>query len=248
MRTSLLFFSATLFTSLATAGPLFSRRADTIQVQIKTGDGDASIQVTVTLDQLFTTPQQAVAASVNDPTAVCQAFNDSAATQPLGAPFTAANGAIFVNDGSTASVASDAITIGAFLCSSSMSKLLADEAKITTPGSSSSSPSSPSSSGSGATVRIELEQSADQFVQGEVPADGSIFLTAGTNFGTLGLDFNIVEAQGVDVNKIKCQAFYDTAATIIAGTFATEANGGDVLTSDKNNPVTLNAFKCSVVA
>jgi hypothetical protein len=66
-------------------------------------------------------------------------------------------------------------------------------------------------------VTIELEQSADQFVQGTVLADGSVFLTAGTNFGTLGLDFNIVAAQGADPNKVKCQAFYDTAATIIAG-------------------------------
>jgi hypothetical protein len=97
-------------------------------------------------------------------------------------------------------------------------------------------------------VTIELEQSADQFVQGTVPADGSIFLTAGTSFGTLGLDFNIVAAQGADVNKVNCQAFYDTAATIIAGTFATEANGGVLLTSDRNNPVTLNAFKCTVGA
>jgi hypothetical protein len=251
MRTSNLFSSAALLASLATALPLSSRQANTIQVQIKTGDGDASIQITVTLDQLFTTPQQAVAASIDDPTAICQAFSDSAATEPLGAPFTAANGVTFVNDGSTASVASDAITIGAFLCSSSSSKLQADEAKTVNSGSSSSSPSSSSSSsssGNGVTVTIELEQSADQFVQGQVPADGSVFLTAGTNFGTLGLDFNIVAAQGADVNKIKCQAFYDTSATIIAGTFATEANGGDVLTSDRSNPVTLNAFECSVVA
>jgi hypothetical protein len=73
-------------------------------------------------------------------------------------------------------------------------------------------------------------------------------LTADTIFGTLGLDFNIVEAHGADVNKVKCQAFYDTAVTIIVGTFATKANGGDVLTRDKNRPVMLNAFKCTVGA
>jgi hypothetical protein len=253
MRTSLFFTSATLLAGLANALPLQSRQANTIQISIKTGDGDASVQISVTLDQLFTTPQQAVAASIFDPTAVCQAFSDSAATKPLGAPFNAANGVTFVNDGSVASVASDAITVGAFLCSSSSSKLLADETKTMTSGSSSTSSSSSSSSSSTsssstATVTIELEQSADQFVQGTVPANGSIFLTAGTNFGTLGLDFNIVAAQGANVNNVKCQAFYDTSATIIAGTFATEANGGDVLTTDRNNPVTVNAFICTVSA
>jgi hypothetical protein len=222
------FASAVALVASLTAGlPLSSRYdANTIQVVIKTGDGDASIQITVTLDQLFTTPQQAVAASIFDPTAVCQAFSDSAGTSPLGEPFTAAKGVIFVNDGSVDSVASDAITVGAFLCSNS-------------------SPSPPSSP---ATVIIQLEQSADQFVQGTVPADGSIFLTADTNFGTLGLGFSLVKAEGADLDKIKCQAFYDAQATIVAGTFATEANGGVVLTTDRANPVTLNAFKCTVDA
>ena len=82
-----------------------------------------------------------------------------------------------------------------------------------------------------------------------MPADGSIFLTAGTQFGTLELDFDIADAsEGTDVNRVKCQAFYDVDATVVAGTFATEANGGDVLTSDRNTPVTVNAFVCSVGA
>jgi hypothetical protein len=133
MRLSLLFTSsssspssAVVLASLTTALPLSSRQANTIQVQIKTGDGDAAIQITVTLDRLFTTPQKAVAASISNPTAVCQAFIDSGTTTPLGAPFMAANKAVFVNDGSTASVASDAITVGAFLRSSSSSKLLVE--------------------------------------------------------------------------------------------------------------------------
>ena len=246
MRTStFLTTTIALVTTVSCALPLHARQADTIQVSIKTGDGDSSIQITVTLDTLFTTPQQAVEASISDPTAVCQAFSDSAATTPLGASFNATTDVTFVNDGSTGSVASEAVTVGAFLCSSSVSALLGDESKTTT----SSSSSSSSSTLSGATVTIELEQSADQFVQGTVPADGSIFLTAGTQFGTLGLDFNIVDAsEGTDVNQVTCQAFYDAAATVIAGTFATEANGGDVLTSDRNTPVTVNAFVCSVGA
>ena len=249
MCTSVLLTSTILLAGLVSALPLSSCQANTIQVTIKTGDRDTTIQVTVTLDQLFITPQRAVAASIDDRTAVCQAFSDSAATRPLGAPFTAANSVISVNDGSTGSVASDDITVGAFLCSSSLSKLLGDESDTMTSGSSSSTSLSSSSTSSHATVTIELEQSADQFVQGTVPADGSVFLTAGTQFGTLGLDFNIVDASpGVDLNKVKCQAFYDTAATIIAGSFATEENGGDVLTSDRNHPVTLNAFKCAVIA
>jgi hypothetical protein len=71
-------------------------------------------------------------------------------------------------------------------------------------------------------------------------------LATGTIFGTIGLDFNIAKAHGADVNKVKCQVFYDTAATIIVGTFAMKANGGDVLTRDKNKPVTLNTFKYTV--
>lgn len=241
--------SFAVLTGLATALPLLARD-NTIIISIKTGDGDSSTQVQVTPDVLFTTPTTAVAASLDDSSSICQAFSDSAATKPLGAPFTGAAAANFVNDGSTASVAADAITIGAFLCSTSASSLLADEAKTMTSTSSTTSsapPTTSSSSGGNVVVTIQLEQSADQFVQGSVPGDGSTFLTAGTNFGTLGLDFEIVDATGADPNKIKCQAYWDTAATTVAGTFATEANGGDILTMDRNNPATFNAFKCSVV-
>lgn len=93
---------------------------------------------------------------------------------------------------------------------------------------------------------MQLEQSADQFVQGTIPADVS---DAGTVFGTLGLGLSSIVAgsPGTDVDNVTCQVLYDTAATVVAGTLATEANVVDVLTSDRNEPVTLNPFKCYVV-
>lgn len=52
---------------------------------------------------------------------------------------------------------------------------------------------------------------------------------------------------GTDGDDATCQAVYDTAATVIVGTLATEANVGDVLTNDWNEPVRLNTLKCYVV-
>lgn len=233
--TSILIGSTSIFAALAVAIPVPSS-TDTVQIVLKTGDGDAARGFAVTINQLFSTkdnPQvsSGVAASIDDKTAICQAFSDNAAKIPLGAPFTAAKPGSFsdTSNGGIGSVPSDAVPIGAYLCSRS-----ADGLK--------------GSSGSSATARVQLETESDTFFQNDVPADGSIFLTAKSNFGTTGLDLDLVDATGVDVNLVSCQAFADVAATHPIGGPATAKNGGAILTADRNHPATLNAIVCSVSA
>ncbi|MCJ1423606.1 hypothetical protein MMC29_001490 [Sticta canariensis] len=219
--TSILIASASLFAALGLAMPL-KASSETVQVVVKTGDGDSAAGLTVTINQVFSTANnplasKGVAASIDDPTATCQAFSDNAGKIPLGKPFTAKTPASFsaTSSGGTESKPEDAVPIGAFFCSNS--------------------PSVPST----ASARVQLEIESDTFIQREVPANGSIF-----PIPTTGLEISLVKATGVDVNQVSCQAFADVAAKHPVGKPATSA--GDVtLTANPNKPVTINAIVCS---
>lgn len=152
--TYILIGSASFFAALTVAMPV-STSAKTVQLVVKTGDGDSAAGVTVTLDQVFSTLGQTqasagVSVSLDDPNAICQAFSDNAATVPLGAPFTSAAPVSFspTSDGGVDSNIKDAVPIGAFLCSNSANGL-----KKGTPGSSTSR----------ATARLQLEIESDTF-------------------------------------------------------------------------------------
>ena len=223
--TSILIASASLFAALGLAMPL-KASSETVQVVVKTGDGDAAAGLTVTINQVFSTANnraasKGVAATISDPTATCQAFSDNAGTVRLGKPFTANTPASFSakSSGGVDSKPEDAVPIGAFLCSNS--------------------PNVPSAAPPVASARVQLEIESDTFIQREVPVNGSIF-----RIPTTGLDMSIVSATGVNVNRVSCQAFADVAAKQPVGKPATSA--GDVtLTANNNKPVTINAIVCS---
>lgn len=219
--TSILIASASLFAALGLAMPL-KASSETVQIVVKTGDGDSAAGLTVTINQVFSTANnplvsKGVAATIDDPIATCQAFSDNAGTIPLGKPFTAKTPASFsaTSSGGTESKPEDAVPIGAFLCTNS--------------------PSVPST----ASVRVQLEIESDTFIQRDVPADGSRLLIP-----TTGLDMSVVDATGVDVNKVSCQAFADVAAKHPVGKPATSAREV-ILTTNSNKPVTINAIVCS---
>ena len=219
--TSILIASASLFAALGLAVPV-PASSETVQIVLKTGDGDTAVGLTVTLNQVFSTADnrqgsKGVAATVEDPTAVCQAFSDNAGTIRLGSPFTADKPASFsaTSNGGTGSNPDDAVPIGAFLCSNSASV--------------------PST----ASARVQLEIESDTFIQRDIPADGSIF-----KIDTTGLDLSVVEATDVDVNAVSCQAFADVAAKQAVGGPATSAKDA-ILTNDRTHPATINAIVCS---
>lgn len=205
--------------------------SETVQVVVKTGDGDSAVGLTVTINQVFSTANnlgasKGVAATISDPNVTCQTFSDNAGTIPLGSPFTADTPASFsaTSSGGTESNLNDAVPIGAFFCSNSADSLpVADGSNV------------PST----ASARVQLEIESDTFIQRDVPADGSAF-----QIDTTGLDLSVVAATDVDVNKVSCQAFADVAAKQAVGEPATSATDA-ILTANRNQPATINAIVCS---
>ncbi|MCJ1395844.1 hypothetical protein MMC18_008730 [Xylographa bjoerkii] len=248
--TSVLVGSATLFAIVAIAAPVPQIAAGkTINVTFKNGDGDSANTFEVTPDVLFLTAgtgeSSGVAATIADPAAVCQAFSDAAATKPLGNQFTSLIPGSFTNlaNGGVDSVLADAVPIGAFLCSESAAGLAKDIAALTR--TSTSSSTTTSSSSSTGTVRVELQTDAETFVQGEIPTDGSIFLTADSIFGNRGTFASLVNATGVNLSKVSCVAFTDVAAKQDAGVPFTAANGGAALSASTIEATIINAIVCS---
>ncbi|MCJ1267370.1 hypothetical protein MMC22_007255 [Lobaria immixta] len=221
--TSILIASASLFAALGLAIPV-PASSDTVQIVVKTGDGDAAAGLSVTLNKVFSTADQrqaskGVAATIDDPTVTCQAFSDNAGKNRQGDPFTADKPASFskTSSGGTESNPDDAVPLGAFFCSK-----LASGTQSST-----------------ASARVQLEIESDTFIQKDVPADGSIF-----QINTTGLDLSIVHATGVDVSAVSCQAFTDVAAKQAVGGPATSATDA-ILTNDRSQPRTINAIVCS---
>ena len=245
IHTAILFFAA-----LASAVPLQTRQSSTAVIVVQTGDGDSAASFSLPLDKLTATMRFAssgVAAGVDQSGVFCQAFSDAAGKTPLGNIFDSTTDAILStkSNGGITSTLADAVPIGAFLCSNSKAKLTGS--KTTTPPSSTTSAaahvSTSSSSSTTPTIRLELEQSADQFVQDDFPADASIVLTANTSFGNLGLDMSLVAAMGADLSHAHCQAYADVYAMIPVGGPAT------ITTNDKLSygaPVTIRSVRCVV--
>lgn len=242
--TTVIISIATLFTTLSMAAPLDSRATDTATIVLQTGDGDTTIQLSVALDKVVSTADKAfasrgVAAEVLQAGPVCQAFSDNAATKLLGSPFSSATTAHFttVSTGGVGSLASQALPIGAFLCSASAPGLEKDIAKLTKAVQAAPHPVA-------AIARLEVEIEADTFIQDEVKADGKIFLTANTRFGTHAIRASVNSATGADARKVSCQAFSDVAAKSPLG----KPFGETVFTTNSNKPATLQAFICKVGA
>lgn len=242
MKSTIFSTAATLFfAAIACAAPL-SVRDSSVLITIKTGDGDSATTISVPLDQITITSaqsNQAVAASISDSGVFCQAFSDSLATRAVGSVFSAGKDASYsaTSSGGTESVSSDAVSIGSFLCSTSLAGVAP---------SSTGSTSGQSGSASSGTVRVQLEQISDQFVQTELPLD-TLVATGTTNLGSRGIDLGLVSADGVDLSQVACQVFSDVAGSKPLGNAATAATDA-VLTTDRNAPATIGAIQCSSVA
>ncbi|KAK5064794.1 hypothetical protein LTR84_000628 [Exophiala bonariae] len=241
MKSTMISSAATLFfAAIACAAPLTVRDSSVV-ITIKTGDGDSATTISVPLDQITATSRQssqAVAASVSDSGVFCQAFSDVTATQPVGSVFSAGKDASYsaTSSGGTESVSGDAVTIGSFLCSNS-------EGGVAPSASSSGAQTGSASSG---TVRVQLEQSSDQFVQTDLPLD-ALVAVGNTNLGTRGLDLSLISADGADVTQVSCQVFSDVAGQKPLGNAATTATDA-TLSTDRNTPAVIGAIQCGVVA
>ncbi|OXV12224.1 hypothetical protein Egran_00015 [Elaphomyces granulatus] len=236
------FLISSCLVSAILAAPFIARDSSAI-IQLKTGDGDASVQVTVPLDTVFSTAndgqaQVGVNAFVVKPTgATCHAFSDNAALKPLGSDFTDTVDGVFTSTNGAGEVgsANQGVPIGAFFCSLSKAAVDAQVAK----GSTSTSSPPPSSS---ATVRIEnIFDHFDTAVQEEIPIN-TVFKTANSQLGNVSDQLSIVSATGVDVKVVTCQAFKDTEGKQPIGQPFT-VNNMAVLSSTGVD-VTINAIKC----
>ena len=231
--TSILISAVSLFAALSIAIPAPIPAAESVQLVISTGDGDASVGVSVKLDKVFSTAGQGgakagVAVKVNEKGTFCQAFSDNAATKTLGAVFTSDKTLSLskTSSGGTESVLTDAVPIGAFLCSKSPANL----------------PSAPSKGTQAvATARVQLEIESDTFVQVDVPANGTPFSDRRLDSG---LVLGIAGAKDVDANKVSCRAFSDAAGRhqIVPGA-ATSAKDL-ILTKNRAQPLHIGSIVC----
>jgi len=228
MKSVIIAAGASIFlSSLSVAFPaqLLSRDARTVNIQAKTGDGDASVGFSITVGELNPTTsagmpleslslcvanfyialaqaQKAVNAEVDDDGVFCQAFSDNAGTIELGPVFTSKTGpASFTNSssGDVSSSADQAVPVGAYCCVTSADGFGACSGSGSGTGSSSTQ-----------TVRVEAFGENELAEQSEVPLDNSVFRFAG-RFDTA----QIINVEGA--KNPKCTAFSDVLGDIAVG-------------------------------
>lgn len=176
-------------------------------IQLKNGDGDASVGASIPANTLFSTANnRQVDAGVNAQAVtsgcVCQAFSDAAGTIKLGGIFDDHTLVSFTDasNGGVDSQLDQAVPIGSFCC-------------VTTPN------TVPVCSGSGAgapppptqTVRVQINSADDSARQIEVPADGSPFAAS----FSIANSVEIVDVEGS--SHATCQAFSDENGVVAAG-------------------------------
>ncbi|KAL6693467.1 hypothetical protein J3F84DRAFT_401350 [Trichoderma pleuroticola] len=188
----------------------FPRQDGSCFIQLKNGDGDASVGVSILANTLFSTANnRQVDAGVNaqavTPGCVCQAFSDAAGTIKLGGIFDDRTLASFTDasSGEVDSQPDQAVPIGSFCC-------------VTTPNT--VPVCSGSGSGSGTwtppptqTVRVQINSADDSAVQIEVPADGSPFAVS----SRIANSVEIVDIEGS--GHAICQAFSDKNGVVAVG-------------------------------
>ncbi|KAL6789591.1 hypothetical protein J3E68DRAFT_411960 [Trichoderma sp. SZMC 28012] len=176
-------------------------------IQLKNGDGDASVGASIPANTLFSTANnRQVDAGVNAQAVtsgcVCQAFSDAAGTIKLGGIFDDHTLVSFTDasSGGTDSQLDQAVPIGSFCC-------------VTTP----NTVPVCADSGTGApppptqTVRVQINSADDSARQIEVPADGSPF-DASFSIAT---SVEIVDIEGS--GHATCQAFSDANGVVAVG-------------------------------
>ncbi|KAL7796371.1 hypothetical protein V8C43DRAFT_304251 [Trichoderma afarasin] len=176
-------------------------------IQLKNGDGDASVGASIPANTLFSTANnRQVDAGVNAQAVtsgcICQAFSDAAGTIKLGGIFDDHTLVSFTDasNGGVDSQLDQAVPIGSFCC-------------VTTPN------TVPVCSGSGApppppptqTVRVQINSADDSARQIEVPADGSPFAAS----FSIANSAEIVDIEGS--SHATCQAFSDANGVVAVG-------------------------------
>ncbi|KAL6817617.1 hypothetical protein V8C40DRAFT_269106 [Trichoderma camerunense] len=174
-------------------------------IQLKNGDGDASVGASIPANTLFSTANnRQVDAGVNAQAVtsgcVCQAFSDAAGTIKLGGIFDDHTLVSFTDasNGGVDSQLDQAVPIGSFCC-------------VTTPN------TVPVCSGSGApppptqTVRVQINSADDSARQIEVPADGSPFAAS----FSIANSAEIVDIEGS--SHVTCQVFSDANGVVAVG-------------------------------
>lgn len=91
------------------------------------------------------------------------------------------------------------------------------------------------------TARVQLEIESDTFVQEDVPANGSVFISRRLSRGIV---LGVAGASGVAANRISCRAFSDEAGKkeIVHGS-ATAARDL-ILTKNRAQPVSIGSIVC----
>lgn len=171
----------------------------TINIQLKTGDGDASIQETIVVGSLQTKQTnglvlgKAVNAEVVDAGFTCQMFSDAKGTKKLGSTFDSTTTASFTaaSDGSTASQADDAVTLGSICCAST-ALFPSVCGKLG------------SSKNTFFDLRIQIDGGDELATQGEVLANGFPQKLEAPLIGEGALSVSIVQTP----SNVECQAFY----------------------------------------
>ncbi|KAI9702941.1 MAG: hypothetical protein M1836_008155 [Candelina mexicana] len=229
--------SATTIALLATLSSAVPTTPPVVNIELEI-ESDTFIQDTVPFNVLFKTANNRRLASGLDATiqgtkgipddskVACQAFD--ANNKPLGGPFTKENEATFSTNG-------QAVPIAAYLCSN----MNAQSPRSDT----GDNKAFAANTGIKSSARIQLEFESDGFIQGEVPI-GQLFLTKNDRRFQRGLDASVVSATGVDVKRVKCQAFSDEQGRKALGNAFTNTVDG-VFTKDSRNPVAIAAFKCN---
>lgn len=161
----------------------------------------------------------------------------------LGGVFTDTITASFTDasTGDIGSSASSAVPIGAFCC-------VLSQDGFGVCGDSASSTSSSSTSSSTPTIRVQLDGADELAAQGEVPADGSVFLlSAHPPFFNDVISASIVDAEGLE--NPTCHAFSDAQGRIPVG--GSRKGKGAVITRDDTDlsngtgeAVTVVALRC----
>jgi hypothetical protein len=98
-------------------------------------------------------------------------------------------------------------------------------------------------------VRVQLEQSADQFVQADVPLDNSLFSTGSNFLGNMGIDLGLVDVSGSSASlaQVACQVFEDAAGTVPVGGLAT-ASADAVLAASPETPSHIQVVQCGLLS
>ena len=269
MKNQISLFSALMAVASALPAELVPRQGQTALLTIKTGDGDSATTLSCTLDQVCVTNflnRNSVSTSLSEPNMFCAGFTDSGATQLINPIFSSAVPASYstTSSGGTGSVASDAIQIGSYFCSSTQAAVQAQvgggsgsapppsattaaaaTATSATPSPPPSTDTGSSNAASGMTVRVQLEQVSDQFVQADIPLD-AIPLANSPQLGSQGLGLSIVSATGFDVSQVGCQVFADLAGSLPLPGVAT-VNQQLTLSSNPYSPAMIGSIACGVV-